>query len=357
MPLVNVDLGERSYDIHIVSGCLAKAADLLNTDTFKKAVVLTNTTVAPLYLNNLIEALPGFDVTSIEIPDGEQYKTLAQYDVVMTTLLEQHTSRDTLLIALGGGVVGDLCGFVAATYQRGIPFVQVPTTLLSQVDSSVGGKTAVNHPLGKNMIGAFYQPVAVLIDPNTLSTLPPREFSAGMAEVIKYGIIYDAEFFDWLENNVDALKQQQSDVLATAIQRCCQIKADIVAKDERESGVRALLNLGHTFGHAIEAEQGYGNWLHGEAVAAGIILACKTSEHELNFKVSETRRVIALFKAFGLPVCGPDNMGFDDYMRHMSHDKKVLDNKIRFILPTSIGTAIVTSDVAINTLKAVLTHR
>ncbi|MBT0586097.1 3-dehydroquinate synthase [Alteromonas oceanisediminis] len=357
MPLVTVNLGERSYDIHIEAGCLSQAASLLSTLTFKKAVVLSNTTVAPLYLSQLKDALTATELTCIEIPDGEQYKTLAQYESIMTTLLSSHVSRDTLLIALGGGVVGDLCGFVAATYQRGIPFVQIPTTLLSQVDSSVGGKTAVNHPLGKNMIGAFYQPAAVIIDPQTLRTLPPREFAAGMAEVIKYGIIYDAEFFGWLEDNVSTLKQQDPATLATAIQRCCQIKADIVAQDEREGGIRALLNLGHTFGHAIEAQQGYGNWLHGEAVAAGIILACKTAEHELNFTVSETRRVAALLNAFELPTAGPDDMSYDDYMRHMSHDKKVLDSKIRFILPTSIGAAIVTSDVQQDTLTAVLTHR
>jgi len=273
---------------------------------------------------------------------------------VMTRLLELNAARDTTLIALGGGVIGDLTGFVAATYQRGVPFIQVPTTLLSQVDSSVGGKTAVNHPLGKNMIGAFYQPVYVAIDTDSLATLPPREFAAGMAEVIKYGIIYDADFFTWLEENVNALTSLDTSILTQAISRCCEIKADVVAKDEREGGLRAILNLGHTFGHAIEAEQGYGNWLHGEAVAAGTILACKAAEGLSWFSASETRRVSALFEAFALPVKGPSSMTKDDYVKHMKRDKKVEAGNIRFVLPQGIGKAVVTKDVTDDILTDII---
>ncbi len=354
MTTVNVQLGERSYPIHIDAGLLEQDSVLLSTYCTKRAVIVTNTTVAPLYLEKVEQLLGDKHLASIVIEDGEQYKTLQQYEVVMTELLKLHASRDTTLIALGGGVIGDLTGFVAATYQRGVPFIQVPTTLLSQVDSSVGGKTAVNHPLGKNMIGAFYQPKAVIIDTATLQTLPAREFAAGMAEVIKYGIIEDAAFFDWLEQNQQALSDYDQNALQYVIQRCCEIKADVVAKDEREGGVRALLNLGHTFGHAIEAEQGYGNWLHGEAVAAGIILACLTAESELSFKASETRRVEALLQYFSLPIKGPAEMRYDSYMRHMQHDKKVVDSRIRFILPTTIGNAIVTDDVAMDTLQSLL---
>ena len=296
--------------------------------------------------DKLLAALPDdAEVETIVLPDGEQYKTLKSFEDVITRLLEIHAARDTTLIALGGGVIGDLTGFVAASFQRGMPFIQIPTTLLSQVDSSVGGKTAVNHPLGKNMIGAFYQPQAVLIDTESLKTLPAKEFSAGMAEVIKYGIIYDADFFSWLEANVEGLKNQSSEVLQKAIHRCCQIKAEIVAQDEKESGIRALLNLGHTFGHAIEAEQGYGNWLHGEAVAAGIVLACLVSEQKGWLSASELRRVKALLTAFDLPVTVPEEMGLETFVKHMRHDKKVKAGKIRFILPQGIGKAIVTDAV------------
>ncbi len=350
---LQVELGERSYPIIIDAGLLQQASDHLTRYIRKKAIVVTNTTVAPLYLAQ-IEALLGDTlITTVAIDDGEQYKTLETYQQVMTVLLENEAARDTTLIALGGGVVGDLTGFVAATYQRGMPFIQVPTTLLAQVDSSVGGKTAVNHPLGKNMIGAFYQPQAVLIDTQTLSTLPAREFSAGMAEVIKYGVIYDADFFKWLEDNTQALRDKAPEALQYAIQRCCEIKAEIVAQDERESGIRALLNLGHTFGHAIEAEQGYGNWLHGEAVSAGIILACETARREFSFSSSDFCRVERLLQAFELPTSGPSDMGFDTYMKHMRHDKKVLDSRIRFVIPTRIGKAIVTDAVSEQTLREI----
>lgn len=354
MSTVNVQLGERSYPIHIGAGLLSQGSDLLSSFCTKRVVVVTNTTVGPLYLAKIEQLLGDKHLASIVIEDGEQFKTLQQYEVVMTELLRLHAARDTTLLALGGGVIGDLTGFVAATFQRGVPFVQVPTTLLSQVDSSVGGKTAVNHPLGKNMIGAFYQPKAVIIDTDTLKTLPEREFAAGMAEVIKYGIIEDAAFFDWLEQNQHAIADNNDSALQHIIRRCCEIKADVVAKDEREGGVRALLNLGHTFGHAIEAEQGYGNWLHGEAVAAGIILACLTAERELSFKASETRRVAALLECFALPITGPEDMGFEQYLQHMQHDKKVVDSRIRFILPTSIGSAVVTDEVSTESLHAIL---
>ena len=352
MSILTVELDDRSYPIQIEAGLLNQAGFFVPYIKGPRAVIVTNETIAPLYLEKVIAACGDKNVDVVTLPDGEQYKTLEQYEVVMTRLLEMNAARDTTLIALGGGVIGDLCGFVAATYQRGVPFIQVPTTLLSQVDSSVGGKTAVNHPLGKNMIGAFYQPILVAIDIDTLNTLPAREFSAGMAEVIKYGIIYDSAFFEWLEANQQGLKDLQQAELAHAIFRCCQIKAELVAQDEREGGIRALLNLGHTFGHAIEAEQGYGNWLHGEAVAAGIILACKTAEKLDWLTPSETRRVAALQQAFALPVGGPETMTYSDYMRHMARDKKVEAGHIRFVIPQGIGHAVVTKDVS----EAILTE-
>ncbi len=354
MSTLTVELGERSYPIQIEAGLLSQPGFFVPYISGPLAVIVTNETVAPLYLEQVKACCGDKQVETVILPDGEQYKTLDQFGVVMTRLLEMNAARDTTLIALGGGVIGDLCGFVAATYQRGVPFIQVPTTLLSQVDSSVGGKTAVNHPLGKNMIGAFYQPVFVAIDTDTLRSLPAREFSAGMAEVIKYGIIYDAEFFNWLEDNTEALKTLEQSPLVRAIQRCCEIKAEVVAQDEREGGLRAILNLGHTFGHAIEAEQGYGNWLHGEAVAAGTIIACNTAMHLDWFTASETRRVSDLFSAFDLPVEGPATMSKADYVKHMKRDKKVEAGNIRFVLPQGIGKAVVTKDVTDDILSNVL---
>ncbi|WDT86513.1 3-dehydroquinate synthase [Alteromonas sp. 009811495] len=345
MSTLTVELGDRSYPIQIEAGLLTQPGLFRSYIKGPLAVIVTNETIAPLYLDTVVKACGDVHVETIVLPDGEQHKNLTQFEVVMTRLLELNAARDTTLIALGGGVIGDLTGFVAATYQRGVPFIQVPTTLLSQVDSSVGGKTAVNHPLGKNMIGAFYQPQFVAIDTDTLTTLPAREFAAGMAEVIKYGIIYDASFFNWLEQNVTPLTALDKNTLSQAIFRCCEIKADVVAKDEREGGLRAILNLGHTFGHAIEAEQGYGNWLHGEAVAAGTILACKAAEALSWFTPSETRRVSALFETFKLPVAGPSDMNKDDYVKHMKRDKKVEAGNIRFVLPQGIGKAVVTKDV------------
>ena len=354
MSTLTVELGERSYPIQIEAGLLSQPGLFNAYIKGPLAVIVTNETVAPLYLDKVIAACGDVRVEAIVLPDGEQHKNLAQFEVVMTRLLELNAARDTTLIALGGGVIGDLTGFVAATYQRGVPFIQVPTTLLSQVDSSVGGKTAVNHPLGKNMIGAFYQPVFVAIDTDSLSTLPPREFAAGMAEVIKYGIIYDAPFFDWLELQVEKLVSLDTATLSQAILRCCEIKAEVVAQDEREGGIRAILNLGHTFGHAIEAEQGYGNWLHGEAVAAGTVIACKAAEALSWFDASQTRRVISLFEAFALPVDGPSTMSKADYVKHMKRDKKVEAGSIRFVLPQGMGKAVVTKDVTDEILSNLL---
>jgi 3-dehydroquinate synthase len=354
MTTLTVQLGARSYPIYVDAGILALAQYFSSHIKSSRVVVVSNETIKPLYLEKLSGALVDFDVDTIIIPDGEQYKTLETYEFIMSQLLAMAAARDTTLLALGGGVVGDITGFAAATFQRGIPFIQVPTTLLAQVDSSVGGKTAVNHPLGKNMIGAFYQPAAVVIDTDTLNTLPVREFAAGIAEVIKYGIIYDAAFFSWLEENIDRIKAQDQAALQYIVHRCCTIKAEIVAQDEREAGIRAWLNLGHTFGHAIEAEQGYGNWLHGEAVAAGMVLACRVAEMKQWLTASEVSRVITLIEAFDLPVKGPEGMGYDTYMQHMIHDKKVAHGAIRFVIPEKIGRATVTADVTENELRQVI---
>jgi 3-dehydroquinate synthase len=353
MNTLHVELGARSYPIIINPDCFQASAFAGHIRT-NKVVIVTNETIAPLYLDKVVAALDGFTVAHLILPDGEQFKDLSRFEQIQTFLLEQHASRDTTLVALGGGVIGDLTGFAAACFQRGIDFVQVPTTLLAQVDSSVGGKTAVNHPLGKNMIGAFYQPRAVLIDPLTLTTLPKREFAAGMAEVIKYGVIYDGAFFAWLEANVDALKALDMSALQYAIERCCAIKAEIVAQDEKEHGVRALLNLGHTFGHAIEAEMGYGNWLHGEAVGAGINIASQVALAHDMVSASDCRRITELLQAFDLPTAGPEQMGYDTYLQHMAHDKKVLAGKVRYILPTSIGSAVVTDAVKSDVLRQTL---
>jgi 3-dehydroquinate synthase len=310
-------------------------------------VVITNVTVAPLYADKILSLLDqiGCQASLLELPDGEQYKTLETFNQVMSFLLQGNFSRDVVVVALGGGVIGDLVGFASACYQRGVDFIQIPTTLLSQVDSSVGGKTAVNHPLGKNMIGAFYQPKSVIIDTDCLSSLPEREFAAGMAEVIKYGIIYDAAFFTWLDENLDKLYALDEQALTYAIARCCEIKAEVVAQDEKESGIRALLNLGHTFGHAIEAEMGYGNWLHGEAVAAGTVMAARTAQLQGMITAAQFEQILSILKRAKLPVHTPESMSFEDFMTHMMRDKKVLSGKLRLVLPTGIGTADVVADV------------
>ncbi|WP_371187226.1 3-dehydroquinate synthase [Thalassotalea maritima] len=339
MPDLIVQLDSRSYPIYIDSGLLSDSSPILSHINGKRVVIITNDVVNTLYLQSLQHQLPGLEIDVVVLADGESEKNLANFEYVIAHMLKHQHGRDTTLIALGGGVIGDLTGFVAACYQRGINFIQVPTTLLSQVDSSVGGKTAVNHPLGKNMIGAFYQPQAVVIDIDTLKTLPNREFAAGMAEVIKYGILGDVEFFSWLEENKQAIKQQRSDVMIEMVQRCCQAKADIVAADEKESGVRALLNLGHTFGHAIEAEQGYGVWLHGEAVSVGMVQAARLARYLGFLTQADVDRVTSLISFFDLPTAGPEDMTLAAYLQHMARDKKNLAGKLRFIVPTAIGKA------------------
>ena len=356
MERLTVNLGERSYPIIIAEQLLAQGELLRNAVQGSKVLVVTNEVVAPLYLNTLLAALAPLQVESLVLPDGEQFKNLDTFNQVMGTLLAGNHGRDTTLIALGGGVIGDLTGFAAACYQRGVPFIQVPTTLLAQVDSSVGGKTAVNHPLGKNMIGAFYQPQLVLIDTLCLQTLPEREFAAGLAEVIKYGIIWDADFFAWLEQNMSRLQQLDSEALSYAIRRCCEIKADMVASDEREHGVRALLNLGHTFGHAIEAEMGYGNWLHGEAVAVGTMQACYTARLRGEMSDADVFRVESLLIKAHLPVQGPDTMTLSQYLPHMMRDKKVLAGQLRLVLPLGIGRAQVVSNVTEQQLAQVVSE-
>ncbi|WP_105902878.1 3-dehydroquinate synthase [Vibrio gangliei] len=346
MERINVDLAERSYPISIGAGLLNDPALFSHLKAKQKVVVISNDTVAPLYAPRLIETLQSLkcDVALLSLPDGEQYKSLETFNTIMTFLLEGNYNRDVVLVALGGGVIGDLVGFAAACYHRGVDFIQVPTTLLSQVDSSVGGKTAVNHPLGKNMIGAFYQPKSVIIDTDCLDTLPAREFAAGMAEVIKYGIIIDSEFFAWLEQNMDDLVALDNAALCQAIARCCQIKADVVNADEKEAGVRALLNLGHTYGHAIEAEMGYGNWLHGEAVAAGTMMAAQTSLLRELVTAEQVERIRAILLKAKLPIHTPETMNFDHFIKHMMRDKKVLAGQLRLILPTGIGSAEVLGD-------------
>ncbi|MCE7917105.1 MAG: 3-dehydroquinate synthase, partial [Nitrosomonas sp. PRO5] len=326
-------LENRSYSIHIGQGLLSRMDLLLPHLPGKKAAIVTNTTIAPLYLEKLRSALAEHHVETFAIilPDGEQYKNWETLNLIFDALLEHRCERRTPLIALGGGVVGDLTGFAAATYLRGVPFIQIPTTLLAQVDSSVGGKTGINHPLGKNMIGAFYQPQLVLTDSATLTTLPDRELRAGIAEIIKYGLIHDADFFDWLEHHMKRLLARESDAVNYAIRRSCEIKAEIVSLDERESGLRALLNLGHTFGHAIENAMGYGAWLHGEAVAAGTLMAADLSRRLQRITSQEVDRIRHLFENAGLPVKGP-RISPERYLESMQLDKKVKEGAIRFIL-------------------------
>ncbi len=354
MAVLNVDLDDRSYPIYIEAGLFSGNSPLHKHISAKRVCIVTNDIVHPLYIEKIKQQLNDFDVDEVVLPDGEAQKSLANFDVIMSHLLANGHGRDTTLIALGGGVIGDISGFAAACYQRGINFIQIPTTLLSQVDSSVGGKTAVNHPLGKNMIGAFYQPQAVLIDIDSLSTLPAREFSAGMAEVIKYGILGDKDFFVWLEDNIEKIKSSNTDTLIEMIQRCCQCKADIVGADEKEAGIRALLNLGHTFGHAIEAELGYGEWLHGEAVATGMVLAAKLAVTMNLIEVSDLRRIEALIAAFDLPLNAPSQMGLPEFMQHMRRDKKNLAGKLRFIVPTAIGQSEIRDDVTEGMLQQIL---
>ncbi len=346
MQTLTVGLAERSYPIHIGTGLLGNA-ELLKAHLPKKRVaIVTNTTVAPLYLEKLQQTLQEIDVKSVAIilPDGEVYKTFATLNLIYDALLTHRCERSTPLIALGGGVIGDMTGYAAATYLRGVPFIQIPTTLLSQVDSSVGGKTGINHPLGKNMIGAFYQPQLVLADIATLDTLPDNELSAGLAEVIKYGLIRDLTFLEWLEQNMDKLLARDTDALQYAVLRSCRHKAEVVAADERESGERALLNLGHTFGHAIESGMGYGNWLHGEGVAAGTVMAADLSQRMGWISEQDVTRIRTLFQRANLPVVAPD-LGVASYLEYMGHDKKVEGGKLRFVLLKQVGQAELVSNV------------
>lgn len=350
---LTVSLGERSYPI-IIGRHLLGQAGFANHIPGKRIAIVTNTVVAPLYLQRLTAMLEsaGKHCLPIVLPDGEEEKNVDNLMRIFDALLQNKCDRKTTLVALGGGVIGDMTGFAAATYMRGVPFVQIPTTLLAQVDSSVGGKTAINHPLGKNMIGAFYQPQSVLADTATLSTLPQRELSAGLAEVIKHGAIIDAEFFSWLEAHMDQLMARDDAALAHVIQRSCEIKAEVVRQDERESGLRAILNFGHTFGHAIEAGMGYGEWLHGEAVGCGMVMAADLS-HRLGYLSAQDRsRIVALVKAAGLPVVAPD-LGVDRWLELMEVDKKNEGGQIKFILLKPLGQAIITG-VPNDVLKASL---
>jgi 3-dehydroquinate synthase len=343
VPSVRINLADRSYDVLIGSGVLGMAESWADLPKAAVAFIVTNTVVGPLYTEALRAQLQRLykQVLVLTLPDGETHKTLATLENIFDQLLAHGCDRKTVLFALGGGVIGDMTGFAAAFYMRGVPFVQVPTTLLSQVDSSVGGKTAVNHPRGKNMIGAFYQPQRVLCDLDTLRTLPQREVAAGLAEVIKYGPIADAEFFEWLETHIEGLVALEPELLAHAVRRSCELKAMVVGVDERESGLRAILNFGHTFGHAIEAGLGFGVWLHGEAVAAGMVMAADLSERLGLIPVGFKARLSALLLRAGLPVFGPTLGGVEDYLHHMRVDKKAEGGEIRFVLIESLGKAVV----------------
>jgi 3-dehydroquinate synthase len=355
MQTLRVELGERAYSIHIGERLLSDAALIAPHLAQPRVAIITNTTVAALYLDQLSQALrtAGVEVISVVLEDGERHKDWATLNLIYDALLAQRCDRKTTLIALGGGVIGDLAGFAAATYMRGVPLIQVPTTLLAQVDSSIGGKTGINHPLGKNMIGAFYQPRLVLADTTVLASLPPRELSAGLAEVIKHGLVRDREFVVWLEQNVEKLLACEPRALAHAVRRCCEIKAAVVAEDERESGVRALLNFGHTFGHAIESGLGYGKWLHGEAVAAGMAMAADLSRRMGYITQADVDRVIALLARARLPIAPPD-IAPARLMELMALDKKTEAGQLRFVLLDSIGTASIRADVPAGMLQQAL---
>lgn len=352
---VTVSLADRSYPIRIGDGLLAQPELITPYLEQKRVAIVTNTTVGPLYLARLVAGLDraGIRVLEITLPDGEEHKNWQTLNRVFDALLEARCERGTTLIALGGGVVGDIGGFAAAVYQRGMPFIQIPTTLLALVDSSVGGKTAINHPLGKNMIGAFYQPRLVLADIGTLDTLPERELSAGLAEIVKYGLIRDPAFLDWLEENMTRLRCRNREAIAHAVVRSCEHKADVVAADEREGGERALLNFGHTFGHAIESGLGYGKWLHGEAVAAGMVLAAELSARIGLLPRSDVERTRRLLQAAGLPIVAP-RFSAERYLELMGHDKKVQAGRLRLVLLRCLGEAFVSADFSHEKLIEVL---
>jgi 3-dehydroquinate synthase len=346
MQTLSVALGERSYPIHVGARLLGRADLIVPLLAQKKVAVVTNSTVAPLYLGRVAGALAreNVEVVRIIVPDGEEHKDWRALNGIFDALLEHRCARDTTLIALGGGVIGDLAGFAAATYQRGVPFVQIPTTLLAQVDSSVGGKTAINHPLGKNMVGAFHQPRLVLADMETLETLPQRELRSGLAEVIKHGLVRDAAFLDWLEANLDRLLARDPDALEQAVVRSIAIKAEIVGQDEREGGLRAILNFGHTFGHAIETGLGYGTWLHGEAVAAGMVMAADLSRQLGYLSVADTTRIRSLLERAGLPTAAK-GLAPERMQELMLVDKKARNGRIQFVLLERLGAALLRADV------------
>ena len=358
MKTVQVDLGERSYPIHIGRQLLEQPELIRPQIAGTQVMIVSNETVAPLYLEKTQAALQDFDCQTVILPDGEQYKTLEHINTIFDALLTHHFDRHSTLVALGGGVIGDMTGFAAACYQRGVAFIQIPTTLLAQVDSSVGGKTGVNHPLGKNMIGAFHQPRCVIADTDTLNTLDDRQLSAGIAEVIKYGLIRDTDFIAWLEQNMDKLLARDANAITYAIETSCLAKAAVVAEDEKESGVRALLNLGHTFGHAIETGAGYGHWLHGEAVGTGMLMAADLSMRHGWIKQADVHRVENLIDKASLPTRAPHNMSYERFMELMSVDKKVRAGKINFVLFKSLGDAFVTADIDHELLKQTIeAHR
>lgn len=358
MHTLHVDLGERSYPVYIGRDLLAAPNLLADHICGSQVVLVSNATVAPLYMERVRAALGSEKrVTEVLLPDGEEYKTLGTLGDIFDQVMSAGHNRTTTFVALGGGVVGDITGFAAACYQRGVHFVQLPTTLLAQVDSSVGGKTAVNHPLGKNMIGAFHQPQAVLIDTNTLQTLPAREFAAGLAEVIKYGLIADEPFYRWLRENMPKLLAREEAALAEAIERSCSNKARVVAADEREGGIRAILNLGHTFGHAIETDRGYGQWLHGEAVAAGMVLALELSCRRGWIARSDVQGLRELIQAAGLPAQPPADMTAAAFLKLMARDKKVVDGRLRLVLLEAVGRACIVDDVTDRELEDLLEVR
>lgn len=358
MRTLTVALGSRSYPIVVSCGSLARADLVRAVIPQLRVAVVTNQTIAPLYLQPFTDALEavGIQVVPVILPDGEVYKTWKTLNLIFDSLIENHCERRTAIIGLGGGVVGDMAGFAAATWQRGAPFIQAPTTLLAQVDSSVGGKTAINHPRGKNMIGAFYQPRLVLSDLNTLSTLPERELKAGLAEVIKHGLIRDVNFFCWLEEHIDQLLARDPQALEYAVVRCCEIKAEVVTMDEREEDVRAWLNFGHTFGHAIEAGLGFGQWLHGEAVAAGMMMAAELSLREGLLQKSDVERIERLLSLSGLPSAGP-KWPYERYFDLMSHDKKSRNGDIRFVLLDGLGKAVVKGGICPDMVRSALNAR
>ncbi|VAW63780.1 3-dehydroquinate synthase [hydrothermal vent metagenome] len=353
---LNVDLGERSYPIHIGEGLLEQDKLITQHIAGNSALIISNETVAPLYMQAVENSLSDIRYKTLVLPDGEEHKNLTELNTIYTALLENRLDRNTTLIALGGGVIGDITGFAAASYQRGVHLIQIPTTLLSQVDSSVGGKTAVNHPLGKNMIGAFYQPKVVIADTHTLNTLEDRQLSSGLAEVIKYGLIRDIAFLEWLEENIDKLLDKNPAALACAIEHSCQNKAEIVAADEKENGQRALLNLGHTFGHAIETGMGYGTWLHGEAVAAGMVMAARLSCKLGWMAETEVDRVVNILERANLPVTAPVQMNADQFIELMSLDKKVSDGVLKLVLYKAPGKAVISKNYTETLLRETITE-